>query len=259
MAGNIFISYRRDDAAAWAGRLHLALQKHFKPAQLFMDVDNIKPGVDFVKALDAEIAKCDVLLAVIGKDWTEAKSLTGQRRLDDPQDFVRIEIESALKRDIRVVPILVDNAAMPSPGDLPDGMKPLSRRQAVTVTHSRFGSEIDSLARGLGDVFTKGTNWQANWGGFQAEVSRMASSAATAAQSAGLNPETLEAGTRVAKKAGWAVAWFYAAIIGFGLVAALGIAIGQGMGLNKEDASGVGGLLAVVAGIAYWRWRKSKP
>jgi hypothetical protein len=247
MAGNIFISYRRDDTAAWAGRLHLALQKHFRPAQLFMDVDNIKPGADFVKALDDQIAKCDVLLAVIGKDWTKARKETGERRLDDPDDFVRIEIESALKRDIRVVPVLVDNAGMPKAADLPDAMKALTRRQAVTVTHARFGSEIDGLAKSLGDVFATGPNWQANWSGFQAEVAKM-----------GLNARTLEAGTRAAKKAGWAVAWFYGVLLVLALIGALAIAIGEGAGLNKDTASAIGGWVILLAGIAWWRWRKTK-
>ncbi len=258
MAGNIFISYRRDDAAAWAGRLHLALQKHFKPAQLFMDVDNIKPGADFVQALDDQIGKCDVLLAVIGKDWCDARNAGGQRRLDDPADFVRIEIESALKRDIRVVPVLVDNAVMPNAADLPDAMKALTRRQAVTVTHARFGSEIESLARNLGDVFSSGPNWQANWGGFQSEIGRMASQAATAAQSAGLNTETLNAGTKVAKIAGWAVLWFYGAVLALGLVAIVAIAALQGAGMDKETAQGAAGLIIILAGVGYWRWRKAK-
>ena len=256
MAGNIFISYRRDDAAAWAGRLHLALQRHFKPGQLFMDVDNIKPGVDFVKALDDQIARCDVLLAVIGKGWLTARGADGRRRLDDPDDFVRIEIESALKRDIRVVPLLVDSAGMPKADELPDGMKSLARRQAVSVTHGRFGSEIEGLAKSLAEVFTAGPNWQANWGGFQAEIARMAAQATSAAQSAGLNPETLAAGKQVAKKAGWAVAWFYGWVIALGLVAAVGLAIGQSAGLDKEGAQAVAGWVIILAGIGYWRWRK---
>lgn len=104
MAGKIFISYRRDDSAAWAGRLYMALEKQFKKSQLFMDVDHIAPGLDFVKVLDEQVGQCDVLLAVIGKGWLEARNDKGERRLDDPKDFVRLEIESALRRDVRVIP-----------------------------------------------------------------------------------------------------------------------------------------------------------
>lgn len=145
MAGNIFISYRRDDAAAWAGRLHMALEKHFRRDQLFMDVDSIQAGLDFAKVIDAEVAKCDVMLVVIGKGWVDARDAGGRRRLDDPGDFVRLEVESALRRDIRVVPVLVDGASLPQAEELPEGMKGLVRRQAWPLSHARFGAESEGL------------------------------------------------------------------------------------------------------------------
>ncbi len=164
MAGNIFISYRRTDAAAWAGRLHMALEQRFNRNQLFMDVDNIKPGSDFVQVLDAQFAKCDVMLPVIGNGWLEARNERGLRRIDDPEDFVRIEIESALKRDKKIVPVLVDGASMPRASDLPESLKPLARRQAFFLSHNKFGSDVGDLAKLLGEVFAEGGNWESRWG-----------------------------------------------------------------------------------------------
>jgi len=150
MADKIFISYRRDDAAPWAGRLHMALGQRLDRGQLFIDVDNIQAGADFVKAIEGHVGKCDVLLAVIGGDWLEARNEAGRRRIDDPNDFVRLEIETALRRNIRVVPVLVDGASMPRADDLPEGLRSLARRQSVEVSHAQFGSDLDTLCRSLG-------------------------------------------------------------------------------------------------------------
>lgn len=150
MPGNVFISYRRDDAAAWAGRLHMALEKHFRRDQLFMDVDSIQAGLDFAKVIDVEVAKCDVMLVVIGKGWLDARDAAGRRRLDDPGDFVRLEVESALRRDIRVVPVLVDGASLPKAQDLPEDMQGLVRRQAVILRHEQFSSDLNVLVGEIG-------------------------------------------------------------------------------------------------------------
>lgn len=144
MQGGIFVSYRRDDAAASAGRLCDHLLRHFPREQVFFDVDNIEPGLDFVKVLDESVANCEVLLAVIGKTWISAKQ-EGRARLANPHDFVRIELESALRRDIRVVPVLVDGAAMPTERQLPKELRSLARRQAVSVSHASFASDIERL------------------------------------------------------------------------------------------------------------------
>jgi hypothetical protein len=106
----IFISYRRDDSEGEAGRLFDDLVKHFGEASVFIDVAGIEVGRDFRKAIDESVASCGVLLAVIGRSWPEAKNETGQWRLDDPSDFVRLETASALKRDIPVIPVLVHGA-----------------------------------------------------------------------------------------------------------------------------------------------------
>jgi hypothetical protein len=134
MNGQIFISYRRDDSSAWAGRLSDNLSRHFISKQIFIDV-NLEPGIDFV---EASVGSCDALIAVIGKRWLTSSDEEGKRRLDNPEDFVRLEIATALKRNIRVIPVLVDGALMPRSGDLPDNLKLLVRRNALDVSHNRF-------------------------------------------------------------------------------------------------------------------------
>jgi TIR domain len=133
MAGKIFINYRRDDSAGTAGRVHDRLAQAFGRKAIFMDVDHIPAGVDFVTHLNAQVAVCDVFLAVIGPDWLNSKDETGARRFDNPEDFVTVEIAAALARDIRVIPVLVDGARMPKADDLPDPLKTFVRSNAVEV------------------------------------------------------------------------------------------------------------------------------
>lgn len=146
----IFISYRREDSQHQADRLHAALSRKIPKRNIFIDVDNIPVGVNFVQHLDQQVAQCDVLLALIGPDWLEAKNpQTGQRRLDDPKDFVRIEIASALKRGIPVAPILLDGAPFPPEHSLPDDLKPLTLRNGVEVRRLTFDADTERLVRGL--------------------------------------------------------------------------------------------------------------
>ena len=114
-----------------------------------MDVTAIEPGRDFRKAIDQSIANCDALLAIIGLEWLEAKNATGGRRLDDPNDFVRIELASALRRDIPVIPVLVRGAKMPHVEQLPEDLKELAYRNAVELTHPRWKSDVQVLIRAL--------------------------------------------------------------------------------------------------------------
>jgi hypothetical protein len=141
MAGKIFINYRRGDDAGFAQALFAHLAQAFLPEQLFMDVDSIEPGLVFVRVLNDQVAQCDVLISIIGKNWIDARDEHGARRLDNPEDFVRIEIESALQQDKRVIPILVGQAQMPSADQLSDTMKPFARRNAVRLTHERFRAD----------------------------------------------------------------------------------------------------------------------
>jgi len=145
MAGKIFINYRRDDSIGMAGRLHDRLAQTFGRDKLFMDVDHIPAGADFVAHLNNQVAECDVVLAIIGPNWLRAKDKAGQRRLHQPDDFVAIEIAAALARDTLVIPVLVDAARMPKESDLPDTLKPLARRQAVEVRHAHFGYDAEAL------------------------------------------------------------------------------------------------------------------
>ncbi len=146
----IFISYRREDSQHQADRLHTALSRKIPKRNIFIDVDNIPVGVNFVQHLDQQVAQCDVLLALIGPDWLEAKNpQTGGRRLDDPKDFVRIEIASALKRGIPVAPILLDGAPFPQEHMLPDDLKALTLRNGVEVRRLTFDADTERLVRGL--------------------------------------------------------------------------------------------------------------
>jgi TIR domain len=149
MAGKIFINYRRGDDPGHTGRLFDRLQDVFEPQQLFMDVDNIAPGLDFVRVLNERVAECDIVLAVIGKGWVDSRDPAGARRLEDPEDFVRIEIESALSQGKRVIPVLVGDSQMPHPEDLPEPLRPLARRNAVRLTHERFRADVQGLVKAL--------------------------------------------------------------------------------------------------------------
>jgi TIR domain len=144
--GKIFINYRRDDAISTAGRLHDRLAHTFGRNNLFMDVDHIPAGVDFVDYLHSQVAACDVFLTVIGPNWLDAKDDSGRRRFDNPDDFVTIEITAALARNIRVIPVLVDGARTPKADKLPDSVKPLVRRNAVELRNTQFGRDAEALA-----------------------------------------------------------------------------------------------------------------
>jgi tetratricopeptide (TPR) repeat protein len=153
MAGKIFINYRRDDSIGMAGRLHDRLAQTFGRKNIFMDVDHIPVGSDFVTYLNNQVAECDVVLVVIGSHWVKAKDKSGQRRLHQVDDFVAIEIAAALGRGIRVIPILVDGARMPKASELPESLKPLVRRQAAEVRHAHFGQDAETLVARMNEAF----------------------------------------------------------------------------------------------------------
>lgn len=148
-SASIFICYRRKTNAAVAGRLHDNLARHFGADEVFLDVDTIAPGRDFVEELDERVSKCTILLVVIGPNWLALEDDNGEPRLFDPEDYVHIEVKGALKRGIQVVPILVDGATLPTEDELPPDLKALNRRQAVELSHDRFVSEVDTLASSL--------------------------------------------------------------------------------------------------------------
>jgi len=145
----VFISYRRADSSADAGRLYDALRRRFGRENLFMDVDSLRPGEDWVDAVEAAVGRCDVLLAIIGPTWAVAKDSEGEFRLHKELDRVRLEIEAGLRNEKPVIPVLVEGASMPTADQLPDSLKPLLRRHAVRVSHSTFESDLASLVRAL--------------------------------------------------------------------------------------------------------------
>jgi hypothetical protein len=145
----IFISYRRQDSAYLAATLSDKLQQHFGPNSVFFDIDNIPLGVDFREYIGNAVGQCDVLLVIIGDQWM-GKDAQGKRRIDDPSDYVRIEIESALKRNIPVIPVLVEEATMPSASDLPPSLESISFRNAAEIRAGRdLRQHIELLITGL--------------------------------------------------------------------------------------------------------------
>jgi hypothetical protein len=148
-AGRIFISYRRQDTAYPAGWLYDRLANQYGGEQVFKDVDSIELGDDFVQVITRAVGSCDVLLALIGEQWLTITDEHGRQRLHDPDDFVRLEVETALMRDVRVIPILVDGARMPRADELPPGLVPLGRRQALELSPHRFEYDTSRLLKVL--------------------------------------------------------------------------------------------------------------
>ena len=145
----IFVSYRREDSEGEAGRLFDDLVRALGEDSVFMDVAGIQFGRDFRKAIDENVTCCGVLLAIVGPRWTSITDVNGVRRLDNANDFVRLEIASALARDIPVIPVLVHGAAMPHADQLPDNLKDLSYRNSIELTHARWNSDVALLINAL--------------------------------------------------------------------------------------------------------------
>lgn len=145
----VFISYRRDDASAYAGRLYDTMAARLGEENVFMDVDTISPGSDFYEAIDEAIASCDVVIALVGRHWLSAMDAIGQRRLDDPEDVLRVELERALAHGLVIIPACVQDAEFPSAEDLPDSLAPLARRQAIELRDTAWRDDVARLVRSL--------------------------------------------------------------------------------------------------------------
>jgi hypothetical protein len=144
----IFISYRVHDTAGETGRLVDALKQYFSDDQIFMDIENLEPGADFTEAIEKSLDTCDVFLSIIGPHWLGDRD--GQNiRINDPNDWVRLEVSTALQRNIRVVPVLVDGATLPKQEQLPQDLQPLLRRQAIEISNKRWRYDTDQLIRFL--------------------------------------------------------------------------------------------------------------
>ena len=144
-SGRIFVSYRREDTRHLVGRIGDRLMDHFGDERVFVDVDTIEPGLDFAEAIAAAVGSCQVLLALIGDRWLDSTDRKGRRKLDDSNDLVRLEIQAALERNIRVIPVLVDGVAMPTAEELPPSLAGLARRHAFELSYSRFRDDARRL------------------------------------------------------------------------------------------------------------------
>jgi hypothetical protein len=157
-SSRIFISYRRGDTSPHAGRLADRLVGEFGEERVFMDVDTIEPGADFVEYIEEAVGGCEVLIAVIGDDWLDSRDEHGNRRLEDPEDFVRLEVSAGLERDIRVVPVLVERATMPRAHELPEPLRRLARRNALEISDLRWRHDVSRLVATIHKVLEgKGT------------------------------------------------------------------------------------------------------
>src|SRR5215475_8372852 len=153
MNAKLFINYRREDTRHAAGRLYDRLIQHFGEDQVFMDIDQIEPGADFVEVIDRRVGTCDVAIVAIGPRWLGATDESGKRRLDDEEDFVRMELTAALQRNIRVIPVLLDGAPMPRKQELPEALAPLSRRNAIELSEMRFHADVNRLIEAIEKSF----------------------------------------------------------------------------------------------------------
>jgi hypothetical protein len=150
--GNIFVCYRHEDSWAYAGWLADALTRQFGKSRVFRDLDSQR-GVDFRDQVDEAIDSCVVLLAVIGPRWLRVQDESGRRRIDHPRDLVALEIATALKRDIRVIPVLVGGVRMPRERDLPEQLAELAYRTAIELSDTGWDHQISGLVDDLWQVF----------------------------------------------------------------------------------------------------------
>ena len=152
----IFISYRRSDSADVTGRIYDRLIEQFGKSAIFKDVHSIPPGIDFREHLGKAVGKCKIFLVIIGDQWLEVTDSKGKKRLKDPDDFVRIEIESALNRDIPIIPLLVRGAAMPAEAKLPRSLRKLAYRNGIPVrADPDFHRDMDRLIEAVSDYSSK--------------------------------------------------------------------------------------------------------
>ena len=152
MRGTIFINYRKDDSSWNALALYNELQKYFPKESIFKDFNTIRPGDDFVVSIQKALSNCNVLLVVMSKNWLEVKDKHGNRRINDPDDLVRIEIATAIERNIQVIPVLFDNIPMPTTLDLPENLRSLPRRQYVEIETTRFEADVKKLADAIKEL-----------------------------------------------------------------------------------------------------------
>lgn len=145
--GKLFISYRRADARGIAGRLGDTLGAYFGDDRVFRDIENIAGGADFGNVIEQNLQTADAIIVLIGPDWLSMKNENGQRRLDDPEDWVAQEIAVAIELKKPIFPVLIENASMPRMDELPDKLKPLTRYNALTISDDRWKSDVLRLGK----------------------------------------------------------------------------------------------------------------
>ena len=187
----LFISYRREDTAGHAGRLYDAMVARFGEPHVFVDVD-LAPGIDFVRRIKDAIGECHVLLVIMGPRWAAVTDTDGRPRLADPDDFVRLEVETALRRDeVTVIPVLVGGAQMPDPDDLPEGLRPLAHRNALELSDMRWRYDVGRLNATLDDLLADTTAVpEGGTAGTEPGASQPPAPRPTVAQSAARLPST---------------------------------------------------------------------
>jgi len=144
-AKGIFVCYRRDESAGYAALIADSFVTRFGEDSVFRDIDTMEPGIEFAEAIDRAVSASAVLIAVIGKNWSTASDETSQKRLENPDDWVRREIAMALERELRVIPVLLPGASMPSEEELPDELAPLARRNAMELHDAIWREEVERL------------------------------------------------------------------------------------------------------------------
>ena len=152
----VFLSYRRADTVAYAGRLADALEKHFGEGCVFHDIEAIAPGSNFAETIDDAIARCAVLVVLIGDNWISERAADGTRRLDDARDFVRLEVGSALRAAKPVLPVLVEGAQMPAEDALPADLRALARLQGLELSDTRWEYDVERVARAIRGLTGRG-------------------------------------------------------------------------------------------------------
>lgn len=155
--GKIFVNYRRDDSAPYALNVAQYLERTFGSRNVFIDIDRMRAGQKFPQVLEERLGQCDVMVTVIGPNWLEVRADDGSRRLDDPEDWVRMEIERALERGVVVIPTTVGGASLPSKRELPEPLQPLVDHHAVNVTRDGFRGEMMALTQDIRSIRTNGS------------------------------------------------------------------------------------------------------
>jgi hypothetical protein len=161
----IFICYRREDSSGHSGRLYDRLIQHFGKERVFLDVGRIRIGDDFVKIIDRAVSDSRAMIVVIGEDWLAATDASGRRRLDDHQDYVRTEIAAGLRKSIRVIPVLVQQAKMPKAEELPEDLRPLSTKQALEISETRWDYDVGLLIDAIEEELKQAADQQTDTGG----------------------------------------------------------------------------------------------